>query len=484
MIAPKFGLFLFLDLLAASPGTEAPEPLRIYGGEIAKPCEFPTTIAGRDACTGTLVHPRVILSAAHCGKHREFLIGEYKSKAAKRIKAKWCETGPVDAQICVLAKPLEGLPLAPIIQGCESEALKGGEKIYLAGYGYDENDPVGDGSVRDEKRWVQTEIIRVTGSEVHVGGGGKTACNGDSGGPAFLKLKDGTWRTVGATYATLTGGAHPNCKTAKYKRTDKLLGWYQKQLDKHNENINLSPCFDKSGAWKPTKDCGGYTKDVQGPYGSWDNNCGEGVPVVKYSATCGEPFAPNDEGDEATLTVAFARGEKDIVAKEGESIELKAKLSDASAVESVTLMKDDQKVEEKDKAPFEWTLQDLKAGTFTLQLHAKANGGSTVKSKPLSLKVQGEDEEDSPQDPEGSTDPKDSPEDTDSGGTDTGENDSGSKDSPGDRSGKGSNRPDDPGGEDSSEPDPPKKGCQMDSTPLGMSAWLLLLLAWRRRSEA
>lgn len=484
MILPHFGLFLLVEFLAASPGVSSMEasdrPLRIYGGEIVKVCEFPTTIAGRDACTATLVHPRVVLSAAHCGRHREFLIGEYKTKAAKRIKAKWCETGPVDAQICVLAEPMLGVPVAPIIQGCESEALKAGTSILLAGYGYDEKDPVGDGSVRDEKRWVETKIFRVTGSELHVGGGGKTACNGDSGGPAFLKLKDGTWRTVGATYAALTGGAHPNCKTASYKRTDKMLGWYQRQLDKHNEkDIDLSPCFDDSGAWKPTKDCGGYTKDVQGPYGAWDNNCGKGVPVVKYSATCGEPFAPNDEDDEeeSSFSVSFARSSGKASIAQGESITLKAKLPDEDEVKFVVLRVDDKAQEKKSSPPFSWTLEDLDTGRYTLELHAQSKSGDKAQSDKLTLNVTEEGQEE----PSSET----SSDDDSTGEESSSEpsSDEGSEGTP-----KAEESPDI--SEDASPnasgdtPNKRKGGCSLeDASPAMCWAWLLIGLGLFRRRE-
>lgn len=274
---------------------------RIYGGEIAKNCEFPTTVA-TGGCTGTLIHPKVVISAAHCGTLKTITFGESMSKGAKKVGVKWCEKtswGSTDAQICVLNEAIEGLPIAPIIQGCETEALKPNTKVTLAGFGLDENDYNADGSRGvDEKRWVETQINRIDDKLLHIGGGGKGGCQGDSGGPVYLQLEDGTWRTIGATHG---GGSHPNCDEGMYKRTDKIFPWYEEQIKKHKEtDIDLSPCFNDAGEWEPTEACGGFTKEVKGPFGAWSNNCGEGMPVVKYSATCGEPFGKNDDegGDE------------------------------------------------------------------------------------------------------------------------------------------------------------------------------------------
>lgn len=285
-LAHRFRVLVYLSawLLAISP--------RIYGGQIAKPCEFPTTVYTM-GCTGTLIHPKVVISAGHCPAIQHFDFGERASAPALRVKVKWCEStafSQTDARICVLEQAIDGLPFAPIAQGCEVEALKAGASVLVAGFGLDEDDPA-SGAQPDEKRWVATSINQVSATEISVGGEGKGGCQGDSGGPVYLKLKDGTYRTVGVTHG---GNAHPDCDKGIYKRSDQLLDWYRSQLRAHAEDdIDLRPCFDEAGKWAPSQACGGYTKDVKGPHGSWSEHCGQGMPSQRFSASCGAPFDPS-----------------------------------------------------------------------------------------------------------------------------------------------------------------------------------------------
>lgn len=285
-LAHRFAVLLYLSawVLALQP--------RIYGGDIAKTCEFPTTVYAK-GCTGTLVHPRVVLSAGHCPEPTHIDFGESIANPALRIPVKWCEStsfASTDARICVLERSVDGLPIAPILQGCEIKALKANAQVWVAGFGLDDQDPA-SGAQLDEKRWVATTINQVAEQELSVGGSGKGGCQGDSGGPVYLKLADGSYRTIGVTHG---GTAHPNCDQGIYKRSDQLLPWYEEKLRANGEgDIDLSPCFDDDGNWAPTQDCGGFSKDVRGPHGNWASRCGQGVPTLRYSASCGAPFDPS-----------------------------------------------------------------------------------------------------------------------------------------------------------------------------------------------
>ena len=79
---PSLALALPFALVAgpalANPGDEVAaeqeeaEP-EIYGGIEAGTCAWPQTVAvtgGQGLCTGTLIHPSVVMYAAHCGGGR------------------------------------------------------------------------------------------------------------------------------------------------------------------------------------------------------------------------------------------------------------------------------------------------------------------------------------------------------------------------------------------------------------------------------
>lgn len=299
--------YLSAWVLALSASAGPPAQPRIYGGSVAKNCEFPTTIYAR-GCTGTLIHPSVVLSAGHCPSVDHIEFGESASRPALSVPVKWCESTHFeasDARICVLQRPVLDLPTAPIIQGCEIEQIVPDASVLLAGFGLDQDDPVSNPQP-DEKRWVATKINQVAKEELSIGGGGKGGCQGDSGGPVYLKLRDGTYRTIGVTHG---GVAHPNCDRGIYKRSDRLLGWYESKLRAHGEqDIDLSPCFDDAGAWAPTENCGGYTKDVKGPNGDWSNHCGQGMARQRYSASCGSPFDASQAQGSTTSASSANKG--------------------------------------------------------------------------------------------------------------------------------------------------------------------------------
>ena len=86
--------------------------------------------------------------------------------------------------------------IIPVLFGCESQILKSGQEVTIVGFG---NIGADTPSPNGHKRWVQTTVKAVRSKEIDIGNAMQGNCFGDSGGPAFVKMPDGTWRVFGAT---------------------------------------------------------------------------------------------------------------------------------------------------------------------------------------------------------------------------------------------------------------------------------------------
>lgn len=136
-------------LLTALIACEGQEPVEshqqpIYGGQLAATCQWPTTVLLPSAgCSGTLVHPQIIITAAHCGtKISNAVLGEDQKKPARTLPIEYCkvfqgENGPsrTDYAFCKLKAPVTDVPIVPILMGCETQVLQKGQKVIVAGFG-------------------------------------------------------------------------------------------------------------------------------------------------------------------------------------------------------------------------------------------------------------------------------------------------------------------------------------------------------------
>lgn len=324
------GLCTTLSLAQAAETSNAsyavadiPEELRIVGGESTKTCHFPSTV-WIGSCTGTLVHPQVLTTANHClrGSSQNVTVtfGE-SGRASYKVKAK-CKaykggsSAPPggDFAYCVLDEPVNDVPIVPILMGCELDALVKDQEIVLVGFGATRN----GGRDAGTKRQVVTPVhdgpgkAGVPDKEILLGHSKKGACNGDSGGPAFIDLrtvdafkdkKGAGWRVFGVTSRKGPGGG--NCaSTSAYGLIPKVVDWIEQE-----SGIDVTPCFDADGTWNPSEDCKGFPDPEAG--GSWQA-CDAGERSG-WSHTCGDnPHDTDSEGGD---------GEEDKKSKEGEDDE-------------------------------------------------------------------------------------------------------------------------------------------------------------------
>lgn len=253
-------------------GTATPDEPAIYGGEPVHACGFPTTV-DLNGCTGTLIHPRVIISAAHCfegGGNAQVVFADNFSSPGKQVGTSMCMANPNfdgtyadnDIAFCVLNEEVNDVPIVPVLMGCGTNALTNGQEVAVVGFGQ-ADDNLGDGP----KRQVFTTITGIEGGELLVGGGGLDSCVGDSGGPVYLPMGDGSWRVVGVTSS---GG---ECGTGGYySMMHNNIGWVEQ-----NSGYDVTPCHDADGTWNPGPECGNSPTEPHIGAGTWSNGCAGGA---------------------------------------------------------------------------------------------------------------------------------------------------------------------------------------------------------------
>ena len=203
-----------------------PPPVGIFGGEQTEPGAWPAVVAitiGSSLCTGTLVSPTIILTAAHClenkpdlssmavkrGDDINFPVPTFKVAAygfdPKFCGEKTCKEDIHDYGFLVLAAPQNDIlevPRPVADQDEWDEIMEVMSPVTIVGYGLNEGDITGI------KRQVEVPITKFSGSglEFQAGGDDRDSCQGDSGGPAFAKLSTGEWVLAGITSRGYTCG--------------------------------------------------------------------------------------------------------------------------------------------------------------------------------------------------------------------------------------------------------------------------------------
>lgn len=224
---------------------------RIVGGKPTAPGEFPECcLIGREStigtvswfCTGVLVHPRVVLSAAHCVKS-PVIPNVVALNAINFDRLDDAETVPVRRAVVhpsyVQTDPLNDIAVLVLRRGADTppvpmattEELRDARRTTLVGFG---NDNVFSTRGFGIQRRVTVDIARHTGAalekaeqqfefesdlEFLAGGAGFDSCNGDSGGPAYIDVDDGR-RVAGLTSRGIPDTVNPCGEGGLYTRVD------------------------------------------------------------------------------------------------------------------------------------------------------------------------------------------------------------------------------------------------------------------------
>lgn len=508
-----------LSFLAFAPAASAEEiqgsgwgeddASRIVGGKKVESCDFPTTFfvkasssKGASVCTASLVHPQVVMTAAHCLSEKvEVAAGDgYLGDAKKTLTwypVERCVKHPdwngntssgrgKDFAYCKLKSPVKEVKPVPILMGCELDHLKKGAPITLVGFG---NTSIGGKDAGSWKHAIDSKVVAFSQyNEVQVGARGAGSLRGDSGGPAYIKLpeskfkKDAGWRVFGVTSVSAgTGG--PDGR-AMYGQIHRFVEFVEK-----SSGIDITPCTDAKGNWAPTEACKEAPLDPRAASGDWVKGC-EPQPYGGYIASCGEPFKKADE-EAPEVEITSPKNKKTF--KPGtEEVEVEVEASDDGGVASVKLSVNGKAQKEDKEAPYEWTLEELKPGKYKLDAVAVDEAGNEGEAKTVTFTIEEEEEKPDPSQEESEEDTGEDSKETDDSGeeTDSGEEDTSGKDEGAKKkdSGKSDETEESEDDDESKKPDKGldlKKpgGCDVRASDSGWAFGLLglPLLYWTRR---
>ena len=389
-----------LLLLAAPPAEAGPPGVgegldadlptpQIAWGEAVPECAWPTTVAvtsGGGLCTGTLIHPQVVVYAAHCGGNKKTIrLSSDAFEGGRTLPVSYCtafdEYGGTDDQgrdwaFCVLSEPVTDLPVSPTIYGCEIGLLQTETEVAVAGYGATLEGPGG------VKHWGMSRLVAFTAERntTLIGNPNEevpSICPGDSGGPAFVYDDDaGAWRPFGIA-STVTGecggyGAHAVIAGA--------VRWIEA-----TSGIDVTPCHTSDGRWAPGPDCAGFNAQAaNAANGSWDDWCA-GTPALGKLRSCGPAW---DEFDAALLPdVAIASPRQGDVIPAGELVDIEIdarKHEEGFALKQVALLVDGVEVAVDAVDP--WSFDEATFPpdrVYTLVAVAEDWAGNVVESEPV-----------------------------------------------------------------------------------------------------
>jgi V8-like Glu-specific endopeptidase len=275
----------------------------IIDGVPASAGDFPNTgalvVQGDIWCTGTLIAPSVVLTAAHCIQQNELPGGQppsftlaldvsdaYSAGLFQGVDMLAHEDydpnawyGSNDIGLVFLAEHPTGATHELLPSPSEGASISVGADVDIAGYGQTNENIYESAGVLYK---AHTELTAVGQLDITVGGPNQPqGCYGDSGGPSFLPVAGGR-RQIGVVSA----GVGEGCSDGEiHTRVDPFLEWIHAHAD--------VPC--DSGLSDP---CNGSSSSGTG--GSASSGVGGGSSVSTGAGAAG-PSGGGDDDDDGTF---------------------------------------------------------------------------------------------------------------------------------------------------------------------------------------
>lgn len=419
--------FLGLLVLAGGPDAltdTAPDPVPITGGDEVNVCGWPSVVhlsGDGYLCTGALVAPNIVVTAAHCIEVMPNMLvrfGDTANSSQDLVPVDFCMGAPDfvsngdgtiafdqvqhDWGFCKLTADVPGVTPIPVAYGCEMDQVVEGADQVRVGFGR-----LNMSNTQFFKREVVTPINSIpftdeaTGwpTQLSEGGGGVGTCPGDSGGPSFISVptEDGgeAWRMVAiqSTQPVEDGeGNEIECGTEPNNTAVIAQGV---PFIEDNSGVDITPCFDQDGNWDPSFDCQGFPIDPAAGGGSWAVGC-EAGPLTGWVNSCGASF-PEEVPDSEAPNVVLVEPEEDVVLPfEGEAVTVHV-LADANDgdgwgmdyVQLVIMNADSMEVlatfDDLEEA-YEWD-PEFPTGVFLIQAIGYDNAGLVTETETRTIYV-------------------------------------------------------------------------------------------------
>jgi secreted trypsin-like serine protease len=256
----------------------------------------------KTGCTGSLIAPKVILTAAHC-VHSKAL--GFKPKAFFAVNAKQALSVPANQRLAVeraVANPSfapgadgsspndvaviilkQALTIKPIAINHDSIDDANGATARIVGYGITSD---GDTASANTKRAATVRISKIAALSFLVGDGKTTQCHGDSGGPVFMNM-DGETRIIGLSWRTVDAQGSCSAAGSLATRVDKVSAFIDTFLDGDTPGTGTQP---SPGTPDPDEATSGSANGDDDDDDDDDDDVGVGVggggPVCNLNVVC------------------------------------------------------------------------------------------------------------------------------------------------------------------------------------------------------